>query len=459
MDIQNRKDIRIKNKQVIIIGLGRSGVSAAKLAHSLEANVFISDQSDFDDIPKSLQELNQIGINGEAGGHSDQIYDADLWIVSPGVPRNAPIIEKAQQLNIPLAGEIEFSSWFTDAPVVAVTGSNGKTTTVHVLTEMCQTNELHGIMGGNVGIPFSKVVLDELESSDEKRVYILEISSFQMEFIHHFHPFISIFLNISPDHLDRHADMDEYVSAKLNLVTNSTDRDFIIYNADDATLANRFHSSPAQTVPFSLQQKQDIIFGLNETKIFDEEHATLINLEHIALPGRHNLANQLAAATAAHLLNVDHSRIAQVMESFAGVEHRLETAAVLDGVTYINDSKATNVDSVKVALESMTAPTLLILGGKDKGGDFTQLLPHTHNLKEVIAYGQARDQIQAALGDAVRFTSVVALKDAVALGKEHAHSGDTVLLSPGCASFDQFGNFEERGRAFKSYVQEMSGQK
>jgi UDP-N-acetylmuramoylalanine--D-glutamate ligase len=239
------------------------------------------------------------------------------------------------------------------------------------------------------------------------------------------------------------------------MAEHQTADDFIVYNLDDAILSSAFNAAAASAYPFSLGPNGKI-FGLNETKIFDEEHATLIDLERIALPGRHNLANQLAAASAAHLLGVDHSRISRVMETFAGVEHRLETVMDIKGVTYINDSKATNVDAVNVALESLSTPTILILGGINKGGDFTILLPHTHNhLKEVIAFGQARNQIQTAVGDAVRFTSVENLMDAVSLGHAHAESGYSVLLSPGCSSFDQFQNFEERGDMFKQAVAQL----
>jgi UDP-N-acetylmuramoylalanine--D-glutamate ligase len=297
--------------------------------------------------------------------------------------------------------------------------------------------------------------LQDINAPKDNRIYVLEISSFQMEFTHHFRPHVSVFLNISPDHLDRHADMDEYVNAKLKMAEHQTADDFIVYNLDDAILSSAFNAAAASAYPFSLGPNGKI-FGLNETKIFDEEHATLIDLERIALPGRHNLANQLAAASAAHLLGVDHSRISRVMETFAGVEHRLETVMDIKGVTYINDSKATNVDAVNVALESLSTPTILILGGINKGGDFTILLPHTHNhLKEVIAFGQARNQIQTAVGDAVRFTSVENLIDAVSLGHAHAESGYSVLLSPGCSSFDQFQNFEERGDMFKQAVAQL----
>lgn len=455
MDISDKSAINISGKSIAVLGIGRSGIAAAKLGKALGADMFISDINDSDEIQQSILGLKKSGIDCEAGTHSERIYESDLIVVSPGIPKTADVIRKAEESRIPIAGEIEFASWFTDVPIAAVTGSNGKTTTVHLLHEMCSTDSLTSTLAGNIGFPFAEAVKNDLNAPKENRIYVLEISSFQMEFTNHFHPHVSVFLNISPDHLDRHADMDEYVNMKLKLAENQTADDFIIYNMDDAVLSEAFASTTASAYPFGLGPNGKL-FGLNETKIFDEEHATLIDLEQIALPGRHNLANQLAAASAAHLLGVDHSHISRVMETFAGVEHRLEKVMDINGVTYINDSKATNVDAVNVALESLSTPTILILGGIDKGGDFTPL-PHTHNhIQEVVAFGQARNQIQTAIGDAVRFTSVENLMDAVSVSNKHAENGWTVLLSPGCSSFDQFQNFEERGRAFKDAVARLA---
>ncbi len=451
IDISDRSAIDISGKSIAVLGIGRSGTAAAKLGKELGAEMFISDINDSDKIQHSLSELKEYGIEGEAGNHSDRIQESDLIVVSPGIPKTSEVIREAEQSGVPIVGEIEFASWFTDVAIAAVTGSNGKTTTVHLLHEMCSTDSMTSTLAGNIGFPFAEAVINDLNTPTENRVYVLEISSFQMEFTNHFHPHVSIFLNISPDHLDRHADMDEYISMKMKLASNQGSGDFIVYNMDDAILSDIFSTATAAAIPFTLGPDGKI-FGVNETKIFDEEHATLIDLDQIALPGRHNLANQLAAASAAHLLGVDHSHISRVMETFAGVEHRLEKVMDINGVTFINDSKATNVDAVNVALESLSTPTILILGGIDKGGDFTPL-PHTHNhIKEVIAFGQARNQIQTAIGDAVRFTSVDNLMDAVSVSSEHAENGWTVLLSPGCSSFDQFNNFEERGRTFKKAV-------
>jgi len=452
MDISNKNTIDLKGKRVSVIGLARSGVAAAKLAQKLGAYVFVSDQSYTNDVIKSFQELQKAGINGEINGHTETIYTTDLWVISPGVPKDAEIILQALAKDIPVVSEIEFASWFTMAPILAVTGSNGKTTTVHMLNEMCQSDDIEPILSGNVGNPFSDTVRQDLSKPNPKRVHVLEISSFQMDFIQHFKPFISLFLNLSPDHLNRYEDMDDYVSAKMNMWSNQTQDDFLVFNADDDLLAKRIAPANAKKIPFSLKSDTNVLFKLNATKIYDQEHATLINLDDIALPGKHNLSNYLGAATAATLLGIASSKISDVMKSFCGVPHRLELVGDINGVSYINDSKATNVDAVNVALDSFNSPILLILGGRDKGGDFLSLYPHTHNVKEVLTIGESEEAIATVLGDAVRLRSCGSLMSAVEVAHSNAQPGDVVLLSPGCASFDQFDNFEHRGDVFRELV-------
>jgi len=456
MNIHDRATIEIRGKKIVILGLALSGAAAAKLAVRQGADVFVSDNQDTLALQDTLTDLKALSIPGELGQHSDQIYDADLWIISPGIAQDSELVQKAQSNDIPIVSEIEFSSWFTEAPILAITGSNGKTTTAHLLAEMIQTDDLHGALAGNVGIPFAEMVLEDLGNPDPKRVWVLEISSFQMEFIEHFKPYIAIFLNITPDHLNRYPSMKEYIAAKMNMWSRQTAEDFIVYNADDTILVEEIAESTSRKIAFGLGHHPKAIFQPNRTKIYTEEHATLIEMNQLALPGKHNLANALAAATAAHLMGVPNKSIAATMSQFSGVPHRLEPIAEINGVTYINDSKATNLDAVQVALESFTQPIILLLGGLDKGGDFRSLLPHTHNnLKEVIAFGQAKELILTALRDAVRSTSVMDLKEALELAQNCSQPGDVILLSPGCASFDQFKNFEERGDHFRSLVTVM----
>ena len=453
MDIHHRATIDIKGKSISVIGLGLSGSAAAKLAHYAGARVFVSDPGTSLDINMRADEMMQMNISTETGVHSDRINEADLWIVSPGVSKDADIILKAQEKNIPIVGEIEFASWFTMAPILAVTGSNGKTTTVHMLYEMCKTDDVDPVLSGNVGNPFADVVRNDLTDQNPNRVHVLEISSFQMEFIRHFKPYISLFLNLSPDHLNRYDDMDDYVATKMNMWSNQTQDDFLVFNGDDELLTERIAPAQAKKIPFSLKFDTNVLFKLNATKIYDQEHAILINLDDIALPGKHNLSNYLGSATSASLLGIASSRIANVMLSFCGVPHRLEHVGEINGVAYINDSKATNVDAVKVALDSFDSPILLILGGQDKGGDFLSLYPHTHKVKEVLTMGESEEAIATVLGDAVRLRSCGSLKSAVEVAHSNAQPGDVVLLSPGCASFDQFDNFEHRGDVFRELVQ------
>ncbi|HIA84682.1 MAG TPA: UDP-N-acetylmuramoyl-L-alanine--D-glutamate ligase, partial [Candidatus Marinimicrobia bacterium] len=324
MDISNKNLISIEGANITVIGLGRSGESAARLGKTLGANILISDGSSDSDVIERAKKLSSKGINVETGGHSKKIYDADLCVISPGVKQDATIVNETKANGIPIVSEIEFASWFTYGAIIAITGSNGKTTSVSLLEEMCKTKGFSPALAGNVGTAFSDIVLKDLEAKPSHRVYILEISSFQMEHIVHFKPFISVFLNITPDHLDRYSGMDAYIQAKMNMIQNQDQRDHIVYNYDDPVLNTKFEGVLPQTHGFSILGERETIFTMNATKIYDEKHATLIHLDQLALPGRHNLANSLAAATAAKILGVPNSRIAQTMSTFVGVEHRLE---------------------------------------------------------------------------------------------------------------------------------------
>jgi UDP-N-acetylmuramoylalanine--D-glutamate ligase len=456
IDISNRNSINIRDKKVTIIGLGLSGVSAAKLANYLGARVFASDPSSKFHISDAGLNLLHHHISCETGIQSDKIYDTDLWIISPGIPADAPIIQKAKQLGIPIVGEIEFASWYCDAPIIAVTGSNGKTTSVHILSEMCQSDSIDSLMAGNVGIPFSERVLKDLKHPNPKRTFILEISSFQMEFVKHFCPKIALYTNVSPDHLDRHGSMDNYLKMKLNMVKNMTPSDHIVFNLDDPKIKLAIEGHCAQLVPFSLLN-QGMTYSMNSNQITTLTGNSLIDVNEIALPGKHNLSNMLGAATVSHLMGIPNEHISHLMRTFTGVEHRLENVNIIKGVTYINDSKATNLESVIVALESFKNPIVLILGGRNKGADFRLLLPHikSSHVRNIISYGEVSEHILTAFGDAVRSVNVTDLNSAVKIAQSLAVPGDIVLLSPGCASFDQFANFEERGLYFKSLVKDM----
>ena len=442
----------ITDKKITILGMKKSGYSAALLASKLGATIFVSDSSKDETVYQNYEKLKKVSIPVEIGGHTDVIYDSNLWIVSPGIPKDANIIKKANKLKIPIMSEIEFASRFTKHPMIAVTGSNGKSTTVNMINEMLSANEWKPILAGNIGNPFSKSVLDLLNGDLEGNIFVLEISSFQLEFIDQFHPFISIYLNISPDHLDRHKNMDEYLRMKLKMVKNVNEEDFIIYNSDDKALSTSFNKSIANKIPYSLNQKNKF-FTLNSTKLYDENHDTLILLDDILLKGKHNLSNFIASATAAKLLNVKNNKIKKTMEIFTGIKHRLQFVKSIKGSSYFNDSKATNISSVIAAINSFNSPIILLLGGKNKDSDFRLLLPHTkRHVKHIVSFGEAGGEIAAAIGDAVRLNITSSLNQAVASAHKIASPGDIILMSPGCASFDEFKNFEDRGEKFIKMV-------
>ena len=445
-----------KGNKITIIGLKKSGYAAALLGNQLGATIFVSDSNKDKEIIKNNNSLANKGIDCEIGKHTNRIYDADYWVISPGVPSDIDIIKKAKKINIPIIGEIEFASKLTKLPIIAVTGSKGKSTTVSIIHDMLKTKNLSPILAGNIGIPLSKIILKEIQNPNIGNILILEISSFQLEFINHFRPVISVFLNISPDHLDRHKNMDEYIKMKLKMITNSKKDDKIVYNEDDDTFRREFNGHKPNAFPFSIKNKTKF-FSVGKTKIYDEKNEPFCSLDEILLKGKHNLSNLIASATVARILNVDSQTIKNTMKNYSGINHRLQTIRKLNGVTYINDSKATNIQSVIVATNSFDGPIILILGGKNKNSDFRLLLPHTkRHVKHIVSYGEAGGEIAAAIGDAVRLNRVSSLSQAVASAHKLAAPGDIVLMSPGCASFDQFKNFEERGNKFVYLVNNLN---
>ena len=443
----------IKNKKITIIGLKKSGYSAAILAYNFGAEVFVSDCKDDNDTRDNYNKLIKKGIQCEIGKHSERIFNSNFWVISPGVPKDIDIIRKAGKLNISILGEIEFASKFTDKPIVAVTGSNGKSTTVNILFEMLKVGGYKPLLAGNIGKPFSKGIYELLNDLIEVDIIILEISSFQMEYIKHFSPHILIYTNISPDHLDRHGSMEEYIKMKLEASKNIKDDSCVIYNIDDIQLERALSQISKIKEPFSIKS-QNVLFNINGNNLFGPSDEKLLSLDDINIPGKHNLFNFLAAATCSHLLGVPQDHIVRSIKTFKGVEHRLEHVALINDVEFINDSKATNIDAVIVAINTFKKPIVLILGGYNKGANFRLLLPHikSSHVRDIVSYGDAGGQINTDLGDAVRSVLVTDLNSAVKRAQSMAAPGDIILLSPGCASFDEFSNFEERGNYFKSIV-------
>ncbi len=459
MAVPLEKNARMKDRKVTVIGAARSGVAAARLLGELGAKVFLSDRDPDAKKNEEVAELQKHGVEFEFGVHSNRTLETDLMLVSPGVPQNSEPVVTAIGKGIPVISEVELACWYTELPIVAVTGTNGKTTTATVLANMVREGGYVPFLAGNVGIPFTETVYKILGKEPKNGIHVLEISSFQMEHIHLFRPKIAVLLNLSPDHLNRYPSMGNYVSAKMRIMENMTADDHVVYNHDDPSLRQQIDTS-APLTPFSLEIHPQLLFHVNETKVYDESREVLVHLKDLLVPGKHNLANFLAAATAGKLLDVPTGAITKVLRTFRGVPHRLEHVRTLEGVDYYNDSKATNVQSVRTGIDSFTRPIILIMGGRDKGADFKELLPQlTSHVKQVLVLGEAADRIKETLSHVVPCNKVPTVDTAVSLAHENAEQEDVVLLSPGCASFDMFSDFEERGEVFKTAVNRLGSRK
>ena len=447
IDLQNIRQNNWANTRVSILGAGISGIATANLGRYVGADIFISDKNNSPEVMGKLREFHH-----ETGEHSEKILNTDLLIISPGIPDSIPIIQKCQEENIPIVSEIEFASWFTKSPILALTGSNGKTTTVNLLHEMCISDGKNSLLGGNVGIPFSENVLWELTSDITGSVHVLELSSFQLEHINSFSPTIAGILNISADHMDRYADIHDYAAEKIKLADQIIESGWLVYNADDPILSKSFmHVS--RSVLFSLTLKEKCHFKLNKSKVYsgkEDNPDILFRLEDTKLRGLHNLQNILAAATMAHSFGISRSAIQNTITNFTPIPHRLEWIGNINNVDFFNDSKATNIAAARAAIESFDNNLILILGGQDKGStNFCQLIPMMDNrVKSIITYGNAGSEIKNQLDTAFDPVYCDLFNNAVNLAYEQSNPGDTVLLSPACASFDQFSNYEERGDAF-----------
>jgi len=449
----------LDDRSVTVLGAQRSGIAAAKLLNRHGAKVLLSDLA-----PNAVQDnvrsvLEEQGVEVELGAHSDRVYEATLVVVSPGIPSTAPVLEGMKQRNIPVISEVELASWFVDAPVIAVTGSNGKTTTCTLISKLLDTEFYHPILCGNIGNPFADAIPELTEQSPDD-IYVVEVSSFQLEHVPSFHPSVSVILNVTPDHLDRYAQFDDYVQAKLNITANQTKNNIFVYNMDDPVLVDT--ETQAERIGFSLiPEHSHAPFTWDGSHILWENEA-LIAFDDCGLRGKHNLANILAALNSIHKfiqqdqIEVFRNHLIETLQAFTGIEHRMEFVKTVKGVSYYNDSKATNIDSVKYAIESFDQPIFLILGGYDKDGDFTQLIPGIRDhVKETIIIGKDRFRIQSMLEPDVAVRLMNDLVEAVEFASSNADEGDVVLLSPACASFDQYNNYEERGEHFKTLVSRL----
>ena len=444
-------------QRLVILGGGESGVGTAILGKKQGFDVFVSDFGLISEKYKTI--LEQHNIVFEDQKHTDAlILNANLVMKSPGISDKVAIVQKLIKNSIPIVSEIEFAYPFTNAQIIAITGSNGKTTTTMLTYHLLQQAGLKVGIGGNIGKSFAWQVAEE-----NFDYYVLEISSFQLDNCYTFCPHIAIITNISPDHLDRYDyKYENYINSKFRITQNQSKNDFLIYDADDIEIKKMIHNNntiKAQLIPFSISQKLENGAFLNhsimEVKITDEELA--IPTETMALEGKHNLKNAMAATAVANLLRIRKQTIRESLSNFQGVEHRLEKVQKIQNVQYINDSKATNVNSVFYALDSMTTPTIWIVGGVDKGNDYYELMALVNEkVKSIICIGLDNAKIIEAFGSVVEvMVEVESMSDAVKTAQRLAEKGDTVLLSPACASFDLFKNYEDRGNQFKEAVRNL----
>ena len=438
----------IKNKKVTVLGAARSGIAAAKLLKAMGAEVFVSDYSKKDLIP----DLEKYGIDYESGMHSSRVFEADFVTLSPGISQKTEIVKEIKAKNIPVFSEIEVASWFCKSPVIGVTGSNGKTTTTTLIGEMLKKKYDDAIVAGNIGQPFSSFV----QNSREDSMAVVELSSFQLETIDTFAPRTVVVLNFAPNHLDWYAAYEDYKEAKWRITKNLKENDLFIYNADDDDVAKRGLRLNCRKQSFSVKEakKTDAYYADGKLWLYGKK---LIDVDEMQIRGLHNNMNALAASLAAADAGVETLQIAQTLREFEGVEHRLEFVKDINGVKYYNDSKATTVESLWYALKSFSAPIVLIAGGKDKGSDFSKLNELiSERVKEVVLIGNAAQKMEKTWRAIKPLTIAASLNDAVNRAAAIAHNGDVILLSPACASFDMFNDFEDRGRQFKEIVNKLA---
>jgi UDP-N-acetylmuramoylalanine--D-glutamate ligase len=447
--------MELKGKKVLVVGLGKSGLAAALFLRRRGAQVTVSDMRSAEALAKEIPALLEEGIAVEAGGHGLLTFRRqDLIVVSPGVPVDTPELVQVRGFGLPVIGELELAARYLMGKILAITGSNGKTTTTTLCGEILKAGELPTQVGGNIGVP----VIALIDQSREDGWSVLEVSSFQLETIERFHPEIAVILNITPDHLDRHGTLENYTAQKERIFENQTADDALILNADDE-LASRAASRAISRI-FWFSRKRTVPQGAfveGDAIVYrDSEQAApqfVLPVSSIHLKGEHNLENVLAAVCAASLAGVAPESIRAAVEAFRAVEHRLEFVANINGVAYYNDSKATNVDAAAKAIASFPGGIHLILGGKDKNSDYTTLRTLLRErVRAVYTIGAAAEKIQTHIKGAVPVVHAGTLADAIVSAASSAVPGDVVLLAPACSSFDQFENYEHRGRVFKELV-------
>jgi UDP-N-acetylmuramoylalanine--D-glutamate ligase len=448
--------MEIKGKKISIVGAARSGVGAAKLVKRLGGIPFVSDLGSKEKIYDAVNQLEIEKIDFEFGGHSDRVYESTLMIVSPGVPNDSQVLTTARSKGIKLISEVEFAYHYCKGKVIAITGTNGKTTTTSLCGHVFNTCGYKTHVAGNIGLAFSEIALDVREGE----FVSLEVSSFQLDLINKFKPAAAMILNITPDHLNRYENsIDKYAQSKQRIYKNQNEEDFLILNKDSHAVMDYLTDHRSKSVYFSLTEEQSngcfykddqVIFKLNGKEEF------VCSRNDINIRGEHNLANAMSVICVAKVFNLDNAGIIKALQTFESVEHRLELVRQIDGVKYINDSKATNVDSVWYALKSFDEPILLILGGQDKGNDYNQIKDLVlKKVKKIYAIGSSAEKVFSSFHQDVKVEIEKTLEDAVKNSSREAKTGDVVLLSPACASFDMFNNYEHRGKIFKEAVNKL----
>lgn len=452
--------MNFEGKKVLVCGMARSGVSAAQCLYELGARVTISDSKAEEKLAEALQPLEGMDIRRCLGDQAQpaDLESYDLAVTSPGIPMQAPILRAVQAAGVPLIGELELGAQVSRAPLYAVTGTNGKTTTTTLIGEIFRNLGKTTYVVGNIGYPFTACALQ----CGEEDVAVAEVSSFQLETISTFHPHIAVMCNITEDHLNRHGTMEEYIRVKERIFENMGQGDYAVLNLDDPIVRGMAERIPCAPAFFSRRQEvetgaylegEEVVFSLNGHK------KRVLRADEIRIPGEHNLENALAATALAMLAGVPAPVVRHTLKTFPGVEHRIETVRTVEGVTYINDSKGTNVDASIRAVRAMKVPTVLLAGGYDKHTDFLPLAREilASKIHTVVVLGDTAEQIERALR-AVGFESILHAKtfeEAVLLARSCAREGENVLLSPACASFDMFRDYEERGRVFKEIVSRL----
>jgi len=456
----------LRNKKISVIGAERSGIAVATLLDSQKAKVFVSDFGKSESTQKHIAELLSKNIECEFGGHSERVYDCSLMVISPGVPTNAPVVTEAQKRGIKVVAEIEVASWFCKGSIIAITGSNGKTTTTTLLGRILSDAKKKHVVAGNIGTAFSSLVLD----IDQETVVVLEVSSFQLDFIDTFRPNIAVILNITQNHLDRYNNsMEQYADSKMRIVMNQTTDDILICNANDEWTKKKVKSQKSKVFQFS--SVGDVISGafaedgILKTRIENDVHS-IISVSDISINGEHNLQNAMAATLAAQLSGVKPAYIKSTLRNFKGVEHRQEFVREVNGIKYINNSKATTVEAVEMSLKSFDEPIVLIMGGKDKGNDYSTIYELAKKkVKAIVATGYSADIIVKNFNGKVPVTTIAtigemkpnleSMQKTIDVATSLAVKGDIVLLSPACTSFDWFRDYEERGTIFKQLVNRL----